>query len=328
MRGAACRAGIGAVTLLAAIVGDGGRAVADAPTAQAWWSAAPQAVPATAADVPADGLLVQGGPAAGSPNAFAALSFGVAAGATPTTLTLRLVPSAANVPSSTVRACRLSGSFTPVQGGDMASAPAFDCTGATAVAVDGDHVTVDVSRLAASGELNVAIVPANATDRLAFAKPGADALAVGDVTGGVAQGTGTDPSESFDLATVAPAPMSDSAPMPEPTFDTAPLVAPTPAQASASRPGSATERAAAAVPLGATPDGGARPWAVPLLAGVAGAVALLWFGAGARAARLPVALRPAGLGGRQVVDPPGAAPDEVAAVDRDHLAGDVAGVVG
>jgi hypothetical protein len=329
VRAVACRAGIGAVTLLAAVVGDGGRAVADAPAAQAWWSAAPQAVPATAADVPADGLLVRGGPAAESPSAFAALSFGLAAGATPSTLTLQVVPTAANVPSSSVRACRLSGSFMPVQGGDMATAPTFDCTGAAAVAVDGDHVTMDVSGLAASGELNVAIVPANATDRLAFHKPGADALAVRDVTGGVAPGAAADSADLFDTATAAPAPTFDVAPLPAPTFDVVPLPAPTPAQATASRPPSATERAAAAaaVALGATPYGGARPLAVALLLGAAGAAVLLWLGAGVRAARLPVALRPAGLGGRQVVDAPGAAPDEVAAVDRDHLAGDVAGVV-
>jgi hypothetical protein len=328
MGAAAWRAGIGAVTLFAAIVGDGGSAAADAPTAQAWWSAAPQTVPATAADVPADGLLVRGGPAAESPSAFAALSFGLAAGATPSTLTLRVVPTAANVPSSTVRACRLTGSFTPVQGGDMAAAPTFDCTGAAAAAVDGDHVTMDVSGLATSGVLNVAIVPATATDRLAFHKPGADALAVGHASGGLAPGTGTDPAELLDTATAAPAPMFDPAPLPASTFDVAPLPAPTPAQANASRPPSATERAAASVPLGATPSSSARPWTVALLAGAAGAAVLLWLGAGSHAARLPAALRPAGLGGRQVVDAPGAATDEVAAVDRDHLAGDVAGIVG
>jgi hypothetical protein len=328
VRAIACRAGIGAVTLLAVVLGDGGRAVADAPTAQAWWTAAPQTVPATAADVPADGLLVRGGPAAESPSAFAALSFGLAAGATPSTLTLRVVPTAANVPGSKVRACRLSGSFTPVQGGDMATAPTFDCTGAAAVAVDGDHVTMDVSGLAASGELNVAIVPANATDRLAFHKAGADALAVHDVSGGGAPGDSTDPAGFLDTATAAPAPTFDSAPLPAATFDVAPLPEPTPTQASATRPPSVTERAAASVPLGATPSAGARPWVVVLLVGAAGAAVLLWLGAGARAARLPVALYPAGVGGGRVVDAPGAAPDEVAAVDRDHLAGDVAGVVG
>jgi hypothetical protein len=325
MRPSACRAGIGAITLLAVVVGDGGRAVADAPTVQAWWSAAPQTVPAAAADVPADGLLVRGGPDVESPSAFSALSFGLAAGATPRTLTLRLAPTAANVPSSTVRACRLSGSFAPVQGGDMATAPTFDCTGTAAVAVDGDHVTMDVSGLAASGELNVAIVPANATDRLAFDKPGADALTLSDVGGGVAPSA--DPAELLEIAAPAPAPTFDSAPLPASTFDLAPLPEPTPAQASASPLPSATERTAAAAPLGVTPNGGARPWTVALLLGATGAAGLLWFGAGARAARLPVALRAAGLGGRQVVDAPGAAPDEVAAVDRDHLAGDVAGVL-
>jgi hypothetical protein len=187
----------------------------------------------------------------------------------------------------------------------MAAAPAFDCTGAAAVAVDGDHVTMNVSGMAVSGELNVAVVPASATDRLAFEKPGADALAMGHAEGGVAPGAGggADPAEALDAA--ASTPTLESAllvPTPALTFDAAPLPTPAPApaqaQSSDSRPLSALERAAAAAPLGSTPSGAARPWAVALLVGAAGAAALLWFGAGARAARLPVDGRPTGLGGR------------------------------
>src|SRR5207302_10423152 len=92
MRPVGRRLGLGAATVVLAIAGGVHSAAADAPSQQGWWSAAGPATPAMAAGVPSDGLLVQGGPSADSPNAFAGLSFTLADGATPGSLTLKLAP--------------------------------------------------------------------------------------------------------------------------------------------------------------------------------------------------------------------------------------------
>jgi hypothetical protein len=148
-------------------------ASAQAPVTQAWWWSG-SAIPTTPPDVPADGLLVQGGPSV--PTAYAALRFDVPATASVGALTLHL--SGTPTPNSALQLCRIDKAFEPVQGGDLAKAPAYDCSDTATGAVQSDHVTVDASQFVDNGVVMVALLPVGATDRMVFAKPGTDALEV------------------------------------------------------------------------------------------------------------------------------------------------------
>ena len=287
MRPVGRRLGLGAATVVLAIAGGVHSAAADAPSQQGWWSAAGPATPAMAAGVPSDGLLVQGGPSADSPNAFAGLSFTLADGATPGSLTLKLAPNGNTVPSSTIKVCRLSGPFAPAQGGDAATAPHFDCTNAPTGAVDGDHVTVDLSSFTGADEIDVALVPAATTDRVVLAKPDSGALTT---TGGS--------SSSADVA-ASSAPIDDTSSASSPSgFDTsasyaalpatdtpalaAPDVPTTPTTVAAATSAAPSEHLTAApVSSNSSSTSGAHGWVVALFLGGVAAAALLWMGAGA-----------------------------------------------
>lgn len=154
--------------------------------ASGWWSAAnagtaapgtPAAAAPVGPDVPAGGMLVQGGPDPQTPAAFGALLFDLA-GATPLTLTLALAPSSASTPAAVPLACPLTTTFEPVDGGPAAQAPTYDCTtGVTGVASDdGTSYAFDVAGLLGQDAPGVAVVPTSSTDRLVFDKPGDDAL--------------------------------------------------------------------------------------------------------------------------------------------------------
>ena len=90
---------------------------ADPPTQQGWWWTAnqgpgpfgiPVPPPPPPPDVPADGLLVQGGSSDTSPSAYAAVVYDVPAGATVGQLTLAVTPNSGTTPAATVRACALT----------------------------------------------------------------------------------------------------------------------------------------------------------------------------------------------------------------------------
>lgn len=152
-------------------------ASADAPVAQGWWSATnlgPLAVPAP--DVPDDGLLVQG--PAESPGAYAALAYEIPQDTTADRLVLIVAPDTAST-GAEVQLCPLvDPGFEPAQGGPIGEAPEFDCTQNTtaAPATDGTTYSFDISTLASTPTLAVAVLPTGVNDRVVFSQPGIQSL--------------------------------------------------------------------------------------------------------------------------------------------------------
>src|SRR5216117_3165992 len=98
-----------------------GPAGATAPRDQGWWTVT-NPLPAPP-DVPARGLLVQGG-GGGAPTAFAAVLYELEPGATASTLTLAIAPNTATTPSATLQLCALLQPIVhPEQGGPTTDAP-------------------------------------------------------------------------------------------------------------------------------------------------------------------------------------------------------------
>jgi hypothetical protein len=186
------------VVTLAGVFGSGGApAQADAPIVQGWWTTANQndALPVTPPglpvsvppDVPADGLLVQGGAAADSPTAYAALVYDLDAGSAAQRLVLNVAPTSATTPQAGLKLCALKdSSFSPEQGGPIAKAPAYDCAkSATAQpSADGTSYTFDAGKVADGTTLAVAILPTTATDRVVLSKPDSTSLATTAAAGG------------------------------------------------------------------------------------------------------------------------------------------------
>ena len=170
-------------------------ATADAPVQQGWWNGATPLdvlldalqipgldVPlgqVSAVDVPADGLLVQGGTS--GPAAYAAVVFDVGTASIEGPLRLEPNPLAVSVPGSQLTACPLDQtSFTPVQGGRRQDAPPYDCLGAVAATVEPDGTyLVDVTTLRRDDRVAIAILPASPSARVVFQAPGDDALPLG-----------------------------------------------------------------------------------------------------------------------------------------------------
>ena len=182
------------------------QSAADAPTAQGWWNAAHQGVPPPAPpDVPPDGLLVQGaaarpaGPGApglgGTPaapastQAISALTFPVPPDAIVEQLVLKLVGDPPQ--STTVTACAVTGPYEPVQNGEFAKRPPFDCAVTAVPMLDPAAKTLvfgsDLANLVREGQLSLVLVPGE-LDRLIFEKPGEDALTVRSNSGTGAPG--------------------------------------------------------------------------------------------------------------------------------------------
>ena len=183
----------GAVAL--SIGGFSGPAAAEAPTIQGWWASTnPGGLPVdppAPPDVPANGLLVQAGPS--GPSAYAALTYDLDSGASPGALTLRLDGSAVATPAAKLVLCALKdASFSAEQGGPMADAPAYDCKRTASASLDGASFTFQTAGLAGDGVLAVAVLPGDATTRVALAHPGASSLAV---TGGSSGAVTTVPGE-------------------------------------------------------------------------------------------------------------------------------------
>jgi hypothetical protein len=177
------------VTLAGAFGSGGAPAQADAPIVQGWWTTTnqndalpvtPPGLPVTVPpDVPADGLLVQGGAAEDSPNAYAALVYDLDAGSAAQRLVLNVSPNSATTPQAGLKVCALKdSSVSPQQGGPIAKAPAYDCAkSATAQpSADGTAYTFDAGKVADGTTVAVAILPTTATDRVVLSKPGGTSL--------------------------------------------------------------------------------------------------------------------------------------------------------
>jgi hypothetical protein len=172
-----------------AVVTWGTPSPAAAPRQQGWWwsgnGGGAVATP-TPPDVPADGLLVEGGVGStggetnSSPTSLAALVYDVGGGTT-VTLKLAVAPSAATVPNVTLQLCPLAKpAIEPVQGGAMSAAPAFDCARNVTAQPSSDGATYEfeVSSLVGDGVLGVVVLPTTPSDRVVLAAPGADSLTV------------------------------------------------------------------------------------------------------------------------------------------------------
>src|SRR3954451_17374088 len=170
------RAGLVGMATTAMAAGMMASASADEPVQQGWWTATnPGGLPTVPAplppDVPADGLLVQGGP--NGPTAFAAVVYSFDAGATVGQLTLTVARPSATTPAAALQVCPLgSPDILGEQGGPMSDAPTYSCTNkATAQPDDsGDNYKFTVTSLVGQGSLAVAILPVDPTTRVVLSK--------------------------------------------------------------------------------------------------------------------------------------------------------------
>jgi hypothetical protein len=238
--------GLGLALLGALVLFVGGPARADEPLQQGWWTVltSPVGLPTKPpSDVPADGLLVQGGPQ--SPAAYAALVYSVPTGSQVGALTLSVTQPSASTPAATLQVCPLtSDSIVPDQGGPIAEAPAYNCASKVTAAADttGNTYKFNVANLLTNGTLAVAILPTQPTNRVVFNKPTTSSL---EVTAPTDAGATTDftapvePPASDTPATQDPntaalsAAQPPSAPLTTATTPPAPEVAPSPTAAAA-----------------------------------------------------------------------------------------------
>lgn len=204
-----------------------------------WWTSAPVAAP----DVPADGLLLQGGPTLDRPVAFGAVRFALGADEQPGDLTLAVAANSGTTPSASLTVCPLTKAFTTAQGGAMADAPTFDCTKkATATrSSDGQTFTVHAGAFAGSGAVALALLPSAVTDRIVFDKPDTASLSTSRV------------SVASNAATPAPRGVAASGPSTAPSFVPSGGTAAAPAS-----PTSGTAAAASSAPPPAAPVAPAR----------------------------------------------------------------------
>lgn len=181
----------------------------EGPQQQGWWwqgnAGSQQGLPTGAPpppDVPAKGLLIEGGPGssrgsgdacsplAAAPttacNAYGALAFAVPDGSAGATITLHVSDASGTgeapeaTPGSTLELCPLkSPSLNAEEGGPMADGPSFDCTHSAIAAAnpDGHTYVFNVSRLPVNdGVLAVAVLPTAPTDRVVLNAPDGQAL--------------------------------------------------------------------------------------------------------------------------------------------------------
>ena len=273
----------------------GGTAGADTPSQQGWWTSTnPGGLALSSPDVPAKGLLVEGG--GSKVVAYAAVVYPLAPGATAGILTLKIAPDTITTSGSTLRVCPLvDTTITAEQGGPMAQAPRYDCARqATATARDSSY-QFDVSSLGSPSTLAVAILPTSGVDRVVFNQPDADSLAVQGIVAPVLGATPTVLPTAVLPTAGAPAGFGGTAPSPAGS----PPVALTPTPATASSPALATppqNNASTArqsptgfFPTHTTGSGAANPWAVgAIIAGVLVAGSL-WLIAGRNATRAAMA---------------------------------------
>lgn len=287
------RAGLVSVAATAMAAGMMANASADEPLQQGWWTASnPGGLPAAPAplppDVPADGLLVQGGPSA--PTAFAAVVYSFDNGATVGQLTLTVARPSATTPAAALQVCPLnSPDILGEQGGPMSDAPTYDCSNKATAQPDasGDNYKFTVTNLVAQGSLAVAILAVDPTTRVVLTKPGTSSL---EVTAPASSA----PSSSDDFSTTTEPPATQNAvPAPAPAPNTAALSAPSasgPSAPAATGAAPAPEVAPSPTPTPTTSTGNfaaasatsnknSTPWTLGLLGGLL-AAATLWGFAG------------------------------------------------
>lgn len=165
--------GLGAgLQLVAALPAD-----AAAPSIYGWWSQAGVAGvgPAPQPDVPSDGMFVQNGPTGAI--AISALQFSLQPGVTVGQLTLNITGQP--VITSPPIACPATAAFQPAEGGSWSDHPHYDCSTPVTGSVNAasTQVQFQVARFASGQSLSVVVLAGGSADRVAFTKPGPDALA-------------------------------------------------------------------------------------------------------------------------------------------------------
>jgi hypothetical protein len=172
---------------------------ADGPAATGWWTATnPGSVlgspaPPPPPDVPADGLLIEGG-ADGTPTAFAAAVYELPDGSAPVTLTLAVAPSSATTPAATLELCPLTSAvIVREHGGPMADAPTYRCARKVTASPspDGTQYAFNVASWGADGSVAVAVLPTAQTDRVVLKAPDTTSLrtAPASTSGSVSPGS-------------------------------------------------------------------------------------------------------------------------------------------
>lgn len=183
-------------------------AAADAPAETGWWTSVnPGSVlgsptPPPPPDVPAHGLLVEGGSDSSSPTALAAVVYQVPANAIAGQLTLTVAPNSATTPAATLQLCPLSNAAVNVEyGGPMSDAPTYKCsTKVTASpSPDGKQYSFKVASIVSDDALAVAILPTSPTDRVVLAAPDQKSLTVTRMP--ASAGTGSQPTTDTETGT-------------------------------------------------------------------------------------------------------------------------------
>jgi hypothetical protein len=195
------------------------------PRDKGWWTVTN---PLPAPDVPAGGLLVQGGPG-GSPTAFAAVLYELDPGMSASTLTLTMAANSATTSSATLDLCPLTQPIVhPDEGGPMSDAPPYNCGKKVSAKVgsNGKDYQFAISGLVTDRLVAVAILPDGPVDRVVLSAPDANSLAT-------QQAPLDSTSAGLDSGTASVISPSDStATLPTYGFPAAPLVAaPTPGAA-------------------------------------------------------------------------------------------------
>jgi hypothetical protein len=291
--------------VLACVAASPGTARAQAPTQQGWWTASnpgsAQGLPEPPAppDVPADGLLIEGGNGSAQgaqnagPNAYAALVYQLAPGSSVGKLVLSVAPLSATTPGTMLQLCALKNSvFFPRQGGPIAQGPEFDCSrNVTAQpSADGSSYSFDVSGLVVDDALAVAVLPTSVTDRVVLSAPGASSLAVQQAAGGTTYDDDPAPGPSFGSAAAALPPAGSSldgagTALPPSVTRLDPTVASTVTQGAAQGSGAQQQAAPTQLSAAGRSTEGASPILVAALLAAACVGWALWTAAGRAAVR-------------------------------------------
>ena len=279
-------------------------AAAATPTGTGWWTSVnPGSVlgsptPPPPPDVPAHGLLVEGGPDSSSPTALAAVVYQLPANAVADRLTLTVAENSATTPAATLQLCPLSNAAIIVEyGGPMSDAPTYKCTSKVTAAPssDGKQYNFKVASIASDDALAVAILPTSPTDRVVLAAPGQKSLTVTQTQ--ASSGTGSQPTTGTGTNTGSASGNDPGAPATNPqspvvdtppnlpaigSGGTQPATVPTP-QVAPAQPSSTSSGFQASSFAPSTSR--AKPLAVVLLIAVAAIGAMVWEAAGRAATR-------------------------------------------
>lgn len=145
-----------------------------------WWTVSPVLV---AADVPDDGLLIQGS-VNRAPVAFAAVGFTLEPDTRAKTLMVDVAPNSLSTPNAAIVACPLTTSFTPAHGGPAAEAPEFDCSTNVEghASADGTSYSFDLSGFGGGGMVSTAILPTTPATRVVLLAPDGSSLDTSSAT--------------------------------------------------------------------------------------------------------------------------------------------------